>query len=271
MCEYEDALHLLVSRRPVQAVDVTGLPWTEVDFVEDLRRAQVEVFPEIVRLESRMSGPDSDGHRGVRGLLYLSASEDLEAGCASLAGKPVAYRALMTALRAGCTSVAVPPVFRGTEVERAIAAHPRSRAAVVWLSGPELRVGSGAPPAHSGHVDRPDRQRSRPAPDATRQRALPVTGRGSRRPRGSLGERATRRAPGLGCSRGAGPAQRARDGLPPRRARDRGACAPSRRRRAARPSVCSCPISGPPSIPGSTPPSIAGSPACSPGAWWRSV
>jgi len=53
MCEYEDALHLLVSRQPVQAVDVTGLPWTEVDFVEDLRRAQVEVFPEIVRLESR--------------------------------------------------------------------------------------------------------------------------------------------------------------------------------------------------------------------------
>ncbi|MGH7332557.1 MAG: NTP transferase domain-containing protein [Candidatus Rokuibacteriota bacterium] len=53
MCEYEDALHLLVSRQPVQAVDVTGLPWTEVDFVEDLRRAQVEVFPHIARLENR--------------------------------------------------------------------------------------------------------------------------------------------------------------------------------------------------------------------------
>ena len=51
LCEYEDALHLLVSRHPVQAVDVTGLPWTEVDFVEDLRRAQTEVFPEIARLE----------------------------------------------------------------------------------------------------------------------------------------------------------------------------------------------------------------------------
>ena len=51
LCEYEDALHLLVSRVPVQAVDVTGLPWTEVDFVEDLHRAQTEVFPEIVRLE----------------------------------------------------------------------------------------------------------------------------------------------------------------------------------------------------------------------------
>jgi choline kinase len=52
LCEYEDALHLLVGRQHVQAVDVTGLPWTEVDFAEDLRRAQVEVFPEIARLES---------------------------------------------------------------------------------------------------------------------------------------------------------------------------------------------------------------------------
>src|SRR6266850_3974547 len=51
LCEYEDALHLLVSRHHVQAVDVTGLPWTEVDFAEDLRRAQSEVFPAIARLE----------------------------------------------------------------------------------------------------------------------------------------------------------------------------------------------------------------------------
>jgi choline kinase len=51
LCEYEDALHLLVSRRPVHGLDVTGLPWTEVDFAEDLRRAQVEVFPEIARIE----------------------------------------------------------------------------------------------------------------------------------------------------------------------------------------------------------------------------
>lgn len=49
LCEYEDALHLLVSRQPVQAVDVTGLPWTEVDFAEDLRRAEAEIFPDIAR------------------------------------------------------------------------------------------------------------------------------------------------------------------------------------------------------------------------------
>ena len=52
LCEYEDALHLIVGGQPVAPVDVTGLPWTEVDFVEDLRRADAEVFPKIARLES---------------------------------------------------------------------------------------------------------------------------------------------------------------------------------------------------------------------------
>jgi choline kinase len=50
-CEYEDALHLLVSRQRVEAVGVTGLPWTEVDFAEDLHRAQTAVYPAIARLE----------------------------------------------------------------------------------------------------------------------------------------------------------------------------------------------------------------------------
>jgi choline kinase len=50
-CEYEDALHLLVKRHRVTAVDVTGLPWTEVDFVEDLRRAEERVWPAIARIE----------------------------------------------------------------------------------------------------------------------------------------------------------------------------------------------------------------------------
>jgi len=51
ICEYEDALHLLVSRQRVAAVGVTGLPWTEVDFAEDLYRAQSEIFPAIAKLE----------------------------------------------------------------------------------------------------------------------------------------------------------------------------------------------------------------------------
>ena len=48
--EYEDALHRLLARVPVGWVDVTGLPWTEVDFAEDLRRANVEILPKIERL-----------------------------------------------------------------------------------------------------------------------------------------------------------------------------------------------------------------------------
>jgi choline kinase len=48
--EYEDALHLLLARVPVGWVDVTGLPWTEVDFAEDLRRAETQILPKIESL-----------------------------------------------------------------------------------------------------------------------------------------------------------------------------------------------------------------------------
>jgi len=51
LSEYEDALHLLVARRHVGWVDVTGLPWTEIDFAEDLRRARDEVLAHVVRLD----------------------------------------------------------------------------------------------------------------------------------------------------------------------------------------------------------------------------
>ncbi len=49
--EYEDALHLLVQLHHVGWADVTGLPWTEIDFVEDLRRAREDVLPRIARLD----------------------------------------------------------------------------------------------------------------------------------------------------------------------------------------------------------------------------
>lgn len=49
--EYEDAYHLLVQHHHVGWVDVTGLPWTEIDFAEDLRRARDEVLPHVVRLD----------------------------------------------------------------------------------------------------------------------------------------------------------------------------------------------------------------------------
>ena len=51
MNEYEDALHMLVSSHHVGWADVTGLPWTEIDFAEDLRRAESDVLPHVVRLD----------------------------------------------------------------------------------------------------------------------------------------------------------------------------------------------------------------------------
>lgn len=49
--EYEEALHLLVQQHHVGWAEVTGLPWTEIDFAEDLRRARDEVLPHVVRLD----------------------------------------------------------------------------------------------------------------------------------------------------------------------------------------------------------------------------
>jgi choline kinase len=49
--EYEDALHILLQRVHVGWVDVTGLPWTEIDFAEDLRRAEDEILPRVRQLD----------------------------------------------------------------------------------------------------------------------------------------------------------------------------------------------------------------------------
>jgi choline kinase len=49
--EYEDAFNVLVQSHHVGWVDVTGLPWTEIDFAEDLRRARDEVWPLVARLD----------------------------------------------------------------------------------------------------------------------------------------------------------------------------------------------------------------------------
>jgi phosphatidylglycerophosphate synthase len=76
--------------------------------------------------------------------LYLAAPEDAAAALLTVVGQPVAFRAIAAALRAGCRQVAVPGRFRGTDVERAIAASPRARAATVWLDGHD-----GPPPGPS--------------------------------------------------------------------------------------------------------------------------
>ncbi len=52
LTEYEDALHVLLQRIHVGWVDVTGLPWTEIDFAEDLRYAEDEVLPRVGRVDA---------------------------------------------------------------------------------------------------------------------------------------------------------------------------------------------------------------------------
>lgn len=49
--EYEDALDRFLRLVPVGWVDVAGLPWTEIDFPEDLSRAGREILP---RIEGRL-------------------------------------------------------------------------------------------------------------------------------------------------------------------------------------------------------------------------
>lgn len=49
--EYEEGINLLMQRHQVQPVDVTGLAWTEIDFVEDLRRAEADVLPHVAALD----------------------------------------------------------------------------------------------------------------------------------------------------------------------------------------------------------------------------
>ncbi len=52
---YEDAIRDVVLAEPPQTFgveDITGLPWVEIDFPEDLQKARREVFPSLVDLPS---------------------------------------------------------------------------------------------------------------------------------------------------------------------------------------------------------------------------
>jgi choline kinase len=49
--EYEEAIDRLLGRLDVRYEQVADLPWTEVDFPEDLARARGELLPEIERLD----------------------------------------------------------------------------------------------------------------------------------------------------------------------------------------------------------------------------
>ena len=48
---YDDVLRILVLEGRFGAEDVTGLPWTEIDFPSDADRAENEVLPAILRLQ----------------------------------------------------------------------------------------------------------------------------------------------------------------------------------------------------------------------------
>jgi len=46
-CEYEDPLELLLQEALVGFEPVDGLPWTEIDFAEDIEKAETETLPAI--------------------------------------------------------------------------------------------------------------------------------------------------------------------------------------------------------------------------------
>jgi choline kinase len=56
---YDDVLRVLVCAGRFAAEDVTGLPWTEVDFPGDADRAENEVLPAILRLDPLIHRPGS--------------------------------------------------------------------------------------------------------------------------------------------------------------------------------------------------------------------
>lgn len=66
-------------------------------------------------------------------VLYFATPEDAAAALLAVSGRPLAFRMLMAAVRAGCRRVCVPARFRGSAVERAIAASPSARTAAAWL------------------------------------------------------------------------------------------------------------------------------------------
>lgn len=55
---YETAVREVLLKRPsgtFDVEDVTGLPWVEIDFPEDLRRAREEIFPSLAALPAPVS------------------------------------------------------------------------------------------------------------------------------------------------------------------------------------------------------------------------
>jgi phosphatidylglycerophosphate synthase len=70
----------------------------------------------------------------VRALLYLPDDAALLLAAAPVAGRSLAVRAMVAALRAGACLIAVPSTLRDAEVERALRRMPALAAAVRWLT-----------------------------------------------------------------------------------------------------------------------------------------
>jgi phosphatidylglycerophosphate synthase len=65
--------------------------------------------------------------------LYLATADDVQAARRPVAGRPVAFRVILAALRAGASRIAVPAVLRSPAFDAAVATSPSARAALVWL------------------------------------------------------------------------------------------------------------------------------------------
>lgn len=64
--------------------------------------------------------------------LYLATADDVHAAQLPVVGRPVAFRAILAAVRAGARRVAVPAALRSRELHAALATSPSARAAVAW-------------------------------------------------------------------------------------------------------------------------------------------
>jgi phosphatidylglycerophosphate synthase len=66
-------------------------------------------------------------------VLYLVTADDLTAAHLPVAGRPVVFRVILSALRAGVRRVGVPNVLRTPDLEGLLVASPLARDALVWL------------------------------------------------------------------------------------------------------------------------------------------
>jgi hypothetical protein len=68
--------------------------------------------------------------------LYFATADDVHAAHLPVVGRPVAFRAIVAAVRAGVRRVAVPAALRSPELDAALATSPSARAAVAWCDSP---------------------------------------------------------------------------------------------------------------------------------------